>query len=132
MADVTDEQWIRLEPFGQNLSLQPKVDPSPEATGKCLTALSGSGQLVPDGTTSLIDIHQLALTGQDYSHGKTKVFSSKYSRKFLSELEQQGQLDWGKTLAKGRKAKGGKGRWWWSMAKQSPSVLTLIQPRRVK
>ncbi|MDP7281738.1 MAG: hypothetical protein QGG39_17885 [Candidatus Poribacteria bacterium] len=45
MADVTDQQWIRLEPFGQNLSLQPKVDPSPEATGKCLTALSGSGQL---------------------------------------------------------------------------------------
>ncbi|MDP6575469.1 MAG: hypothetical protein QF755_03160 [Candidatus Peribacteraceae bacterium] len=40
-----------LNPGDQNLSLQPKVDPSPEATGKCLTALSGSGQLVPDGTT---------------------------------------------------------------------------------
>jgi len=54
------------------------VDPSPEATGKCLTALSGSGQLGPDETTWLIDIHWLALAGQDYSHGKAKVFGSKY------------------------------------------------------
>ena len=38
---VTEAQWIRLEPFGQNLSLQPKVDENPEATGKCLAALSG-------------------------------------------------------------------------------------------
>jgi len=50
-----------LNPGGQSLSLHPKVDPRPEATGKCLTALSGSGQLVPDGTSWLIDIHQLAL-----------------------------------------------------------------------
>ena len=36
---------------------------------------------------------QLALAGQDYSHGKSKVFGSKRWPKFLSELDQQGQLD---------------------------------------
>ena len=36
---------------GQNLSLQPKVDESPETTGMCLTALSGYCGVEPDGTT---------------------------------------------------------------------------------
>jgi len=76
MADVTDEQWIRLEPWRPKP--QPSAKGSPRPRGKCLTALSGSGQLVPDGTTDLIDIHQLALTGQDYSHGKCQIFGSKY------------------------------------------------------
>ena len=48
---VTDEQWIRLGPWWPKPQPSPKVDSSPEATGKCLTALSGSGQLGPDGTT---------------------------------------------------------------------------------
>ena len=78
MADVTDEQWIKLEPWRPKPQPSAKGGPSPEATGKCVTALSGSGQLVPDGTTSLIDIHQLALASQDYSHGKSQVFGSKY------------------------------------------------------
>ena len=72
---VTDEQWIRLEP------LLPKPKPSPksqETTGKCLTALFGSCEVVPDGTTYRLDIHQLVLAGQDYSNGKSKVFGSKY------------------------------------------------------
>ena len=34
--------------------------------------------MVPDGTTYRIDIHQLALAGEDYSNRKTKVFGSKY------------------------------------------------------
>ncbi len=67
-----------LDPGGQNLSLHQKVNPSPEATRKCLTALSGSGQLGPDGTIYLIDTHQLAFAGADYSSGKSKVFGSKY------------------------------------------------------
>jgi len=50
MAGVTDQQWIRLEPLLSKPQHQ-QVDPSREATGKCLTALSGSGQLVLDGTT---------------------------------------------------------------------------------
>ena len=60
MANVTDQQWIRLEPWRPKPQPSPKekVDPGPEATGKCLTALSGSGQLVPDGTTYLSNIHQ--------------------------------------------------------------------------
>ena len=78
MANVTDQQWIRLEPLRPKPQPSAKGGPSPEATGKCLTALSGSDQLVPDGTTWLIDIHQLVLAGQDYSHGKDKVFGSKY------------------------------------------------------
>jgi hypothetical protein len=48
---VTDQQWIRLEPWRSKPQPSAKVDPSPEATGKCLTVLSGSGQLGPDGTT---------------------------------------------------------------------------------
>jgi hypothetical protein len=51
MANVTDQQWIRLEPWRPKPQPSAKGGPSPEATGKCLTALSGSGQLVPDGTT---------------------------------------------------------------------------------
>ena len=75
MADVTDEQWIKLEPWRPKPQPSAKGGPSPEATGKCVTALSGSGQLGPDGTTSLIDIHQLALAGQDYSHGKSQCLA---------------------------------------------------------
>ena len=78
MADVTDEQWIRLEPLRPKPQPSAKGGPSPEATGKCLTALSGSCQVVPDGTTYQIDIHQLVLAGEDCSHGKSKVFGSKY------------------------------------------------------
>jgi len=48
---VTDEQRIRLEPWRPKPQPSAKGGPSPEATGKCLTALSSSGQLVPDGTT---------------------------------------------------------------------------------
>ena len=65
---VTGEQWIRLEPW------RPKMDESSEATGKCLTALSGHCGVVTDGTIYLIDIHQLVLAGQDDSNGKSKVF----------------------------------------------------------
>jgi len=78
------------------------VDPSPEATGKCLTALSGSGQLGPDETTWLIDIHRLALAGQDYSHGKAKVFGSKYGlgkkkgpKPWKDQRRQEFQVDGG-------------------------------------
>ena len=63
---------------GQNLSVQPKVDENPETTGKSLTVLSGYCGVGPDGTTYLIDIHQLAPAGQDYSNGESKVFGSKY------------------------------------------------------
>jgi hypothetical protein len=48
---VTDEQRIRLEPWRPKPQPSAKSGPSPEATGKCLTALSSSGQLGPDGTT---------------------------------------------------------------------------------
>ena len=43
---------------GQNLSLQPKVDESPEVTGKCLTSLSGYCGVGPDGGTVKIRLHR--------------------------------------------------------------------------
>ena len=63
--------------------------------------------------------------------------------KLLSELDQQGQLDWAETFAAGScvwakkeaqaldrvKADRGQSGWWWSMARESLSVLILIQPR---
>ena len=75
---ITEEQWIKLEPWRPKPTPSAKDGQSPEATGKCLKALSGYCGVVHDGTIYLIDIHQLAFAGQDYSNGKNKVFGSKY------------------------------------------------------
>ncbi|WP_169853221.1 transposase [Anaerohalosphaera lusitana] len=67
-------------------------------------------------------------------------------RKFLSELDEQGQLEWEETFADGCFASAKKGGhrlekpnaervrsgWWWSMARESLSVLTSIRPRLVR
>ena len=67
-------------------------------------------------------------------------------RKFLSELDEQSQLDWEETFADGSFASAKKGGpasarpnaervrsgWWWSMARESLSVLISIRPRRVR
>ena len=67
-------------------------------------------------------------------------------RKFLSELDERGQLDWEETFADGSFASAKKGAcalekpnaervrsgWWWSMARESLSVLISIRPRRVR
>jgi len=75
---VTDQQWIRLEP------LRPKPKPSPKGGRKPRgnrEVFDGMIWVLRSGArwkTYLIDIHQLAFAGEDYSHGKSKVFGSKY------------------------------------------------------
>lgn len=67
-------------------------------------------------------------------------------RKFLSELDERKQLEWEETFADGSFASAKKGAcaserpnvekvrsgWWWSMARESLSVLISIRPRRVR
>ena len=67
-------------------------------------------------------------------------------RSFLRELDARGQLDWEETFADGSFAPAKKGGswsekpsvarvrsgWWWSMARESLSVLISIRPRRLK
>ena len=62
---ITEEQWIRLEPWRPKPTPSAKDGQSPEATGKCLTVLSDYCGVGPDGTTQLIDIRQLAPASQD-------------------------------------------------------------------
>ena len=53
---ITEEQWIRLEPWRPKPTPSAKDGQSPEATGKCLTTLPGYCGVVQDGTTYLIDL----------------------------------------------------------------------------
>ncbi len=143
---VTDQQWIRLEPW------RPKPQPSAKGGPK-----PGGNRQVFDG------IIRLWPTGAGWNQFADRYPSASTCRprsqqyeepgvwlqiwpKFLSELDQQGQLDWEETLADGSFASAKKGAqalerpkagrvqsgWWWSMARQSLSALILIRPRRVK
>ena len=89
--------------------------------------------MVLDGTIYLIDIHQLAFAGQDYQQWEEQSVWLKIWPKFLSELDQQGQLDWAETFADGScvwakkgaqalerpKAERRQSGWWWSAAEKS-------------
>ena len=75
---VTDQQWIRLEPWRPKPQPSAKGGPKPRGNRQVFDGIIRLWPTGAEGTTHLINIHQLALAGQDYSYGKSKVFSSKY------------------------------------------------------
>jgi len=143
---VREEQWIRLEPWW------PKPKPSVKGGRK------------PRGNREVFDdIIWLLRSGARWNDLADRYPSAstcwprlqqweeqgvwlKIWPKFLSELDQQGQLDWEETFADGSFASAKKGAqalerpkaarvqsgWWWSMARESLSVLISIRPVRVK
>jgi transposase len=143
---VTDEQWKKLEP------LLPQYNPSPKGgrrrrdnrevfEGIAWVLRSGARwkdlpQRYPSPTTCWRRL-------QDWE--EQGVWLTLW-RKFLSELDEQSQLDWEETFADGSFASAKKGDpasvrpnaervrsgWWWSMARESLSVLISIRPRRLK
>ena len=143
---VTDEQWIRLEP------LLPKPKPSPKGGRKPRDnreVFDGIIWVLRSGArwNDLPDRYPSASTcWRRLQQWEEQGVWLKIWRKFLSELDQQGQLDWEETFADGSFASAKKGAhalerpkagrvqsgWWWSMARESLSVLILIRPRRVK
>jgi len=75
---VTDEQWIRLEPLLPKPNPSPKDGPKPRGNRQ---VFDGIIWLLPTGAgwNHLADQYpSAALAGQDFSHGKSKVFGSKY------------------------------------------------------
>ena len=143
---VTEEQWIRLEPW------RPKPKPSVKGGRK------------PRGNREVFDdIIWLLRSGARWNDlpDRSPSASTCWRRlqqweeqgvwlkiwpKLLSELDQQGQLDWAETFAAGScvwakkeaqalervKADRGQSGWWWSMTRESLSVLISIRPGRVK
>lgn len=143
---VTDEQWKKLEP------LLPQYKPSPKGgrrrrdnrevfEGIAWVLRSGARwkdlpERYPSPTTCWRRL-------QDWEEQGVWL---RLWRKFLSELDEQSQLDWEETFADGSFASAKKGGpawarpnaervrsgWWWSMARESLSVLISIRPRRLK
>ena len=143
---VTDKQWKKLEP------LLPQYQPSPKGgrkpkdnrdvfegiawvlrSGACWKDLPKE---YPSPSTCWRRLQQWEEQG----------LWLKIWRKFLSELDEQSQLDWEETFADGSFVSAKKGGavsarlnaekvrsgWWWSMARESLSVLISIRPRRVR
>jgi len=143
---VTDEQWAKFEP------LLPKCRPSSKGgrqrrsnrevfEGIAWVRRSGARwkdlpRAYPSPSTCWRRLQEWEEQGL-----WLKIWQT-----FLSELDEQGQLEWEETFADGSFApakKGGlvsarpnaekvRGGWWWSMARESLSVLIWIRPRRVK
>ena len=143
---VTNEQWAKIEP------LLPQYEPSPKGgrrrkgnrevfEGIAWVLRSGARwkdlpRRYPSPSTCWRRLNEWEEQG----------IWLKIWRKFLSELDEQGQLEWEETFADGSFAPAKKGGppsarpnaervrsgWWWSMAKESLSVLILIRPRRVR
>ena len=143
---VREEQWIRHEPWW------PKSKPS------------AKGRRKPRGNREVFEgIIWLLRSGARWNDLPDRYPSAsicwprlqqweeqgvwlKIWPKFLSELDQQGQLDWAETFAAGSfvwakkeaqalervKADRGQSGWWWSMTRESLSVLISIRPGRVK
>jgi transposase len=143
---VTDEQWAKIEP------LLPVYKPSPKGgrqrrgnrevfEGIAWVLRSGARwkdlpRRYPSPSTCWRRLNEWEERG----------IWLKIWRKFLSELDEQGQLEWEETFADGSFASAKKGGvrsvrpnvekvrsgWWWSMARESLSVLISIRPRRVR
>lgn len=143
---VTDEQWKKIEP------LLPKYKPSPKGgrrpkdnrdvfEGIVWVLRSGARwkdlpKQYPSPSTCWRRLQQWEEQG----------VWLKIWRKFLSELDERSQLDWEETFADGSFVSAKKGGaawarpnvekvrsgWWWSMARESLSVLISIRPRRVR
>ena len=116
---VTDQQWIRLEP------LRPKPKPSPKDGRKPRgnrEVFDGIIWVWPSGArwNDLTDRYTAASTcGPRLQQWEEQGVWLKIWPKSLSELDQQGQLDWEETFTDGTKrgpgveeTKGGKGTKW--------------------
>jgi transposase len=143
---VTDEQWAKIEP------LLPEYKPSPKG-----------GRRPKDNRDVFEGIAWVLRSGARWQDLPDKYPSSttcwrrlqeweeqgiwlRIWRKFLSELDERGQLEWEETFADGSFASAKKGGlasarpnaekvrsgWWWSMARESLSVLISIRPRRMR
>lgn len=143
---VTDEQWKKLEPLLPQYKASPKGgrrrrDNREIFEGIAWVLRSGARwkdlpERYPSPTTCWRRLQEWEEQG----------VWLKLWRKFLSELDEQSQLEWEETFADGSFAPAKKGGaawarpnaervrsgWWWSMARESLSVLILIRPRRLK
>ncbi len=143
---VTDEQWKKLEP------LLPQPKPSPKGGRK-----RRSNREVFEGIAWVLrsgarwkdlprEYPSPPTCWRRLQEWEEQGVWLRIWRKFLSELDEQGQLEWEETFADGSFAPAKKGGlpsarpnaervrsgWWWSMARESLSVLILIRPRRVR
>ncbi|MDP6594377.1 MAG: transposase [Candidatus Poribacteria bacterium] len=106
---VTDEQWIRLEPWRPKP--QPSAKDGPEPRGN-REVFDGMIRLLPTGAgwNDLADQYPSASTcWSRLQPWEEPGVWLKIWPKFLSELNQQGQLDWPETLADGSLAWAEKG-----------------------
>ncbi len=143
---VTNEQWAKIEP------LLPQYKPSPKG-GRTRKGnrevFEGIAWVLHSGAwwKDLPDRYPSPSTcWRRLQEWEEQGIWLKVWRKFLSELDEQGQLEWEETFADGSFAPANKGGtasarrnaervrsgWWWSMARESLSVLILIRPRRVR
>lgn len=145
-ALITDEQWEKLEPLLPVHTQSPKGGRKPRSNREVFEGIiwvlrSGARwndlpDRYPSASTCWRRLQQWEEQG---------VWLAIW-RKFLSELDEQSQLDWEETFADGSFASAKKGAnaserpnaervrsgWWWSMARESLSVLISIRPRRVR
>jgi transposase len=143
---VTDEQWKKIEPLLPTYKRSSKGGPKPRDNRDVFEGIvwvlrSGARwkdipRQYPSASTCWRRLQQWEEQG---------VWLQIW-RKFLSELDAQKQLEWEETFADGCFASAKKGGsvserpnvekvrsgWWWSMARESLSVLISIRPRRVK
>jgi len=143
---VTDEQWKKIEPLLPTYKPSRKGGRKPRDNREVFEGIawvlrSGARwkdvpQQYPSSTTCWRRLQKWEEQG----------LWLKIWRTFLSELDEQGQLEWEETFADGSFAPAKKGGaasarpnaervrsgWWWSMARESLSLLILIRPRRVR
>jgi len=143
---VTDEQWKKIEP------LLPVYKPSPKGGRRRKgnrEVFEGIAWVLRSGARwqDLPKIYpSLTTCWRRLQEWEEQGLWLKIWRKFLSELDERGQLEWEETFADGSFASAKKGGaasakpnaekarsgWWWSMARESLSVLIWIRPRRVR
>ena len=143
---ITNEQWNKLEP------LLPKYKSSPKGGRKPVgnrEVFEGIIWVLRSGARwkDLPDWYPSASTcWRRLQQWEQQGIWLEIWRKFLSELDEQSQLEWEETFADGSFASAKKGAlvlerpnaervrsgWWWSMARESLSVLISIRPRRVR
>lgn len=143
---ITDEQWKKLEPLLPKHKQSPKGGRKPVGSREVFEGIvwvlrSGARwkdlpSWYPSPSTCWRRLQQWEEQG----------VWLKIWRKFLSELDEQSQLEWEETFADGSFASAKKGAlvlerpnaervrsgWWWLMARVSLSVLISIRPRRVR
>ena len=143
---LTDEQWRKIEPLLPKRRKNPKGGRPPADDRLCLEGIlwilrTGARwkdlpAIYPDPSTCWRRLR---------GWGETEVLKDMW-RAFLSELDEQGILNWEEAFVdatfvpakKGArqsgKPKGAKGRstWWWSMARVFPWEAIPTLPRRLR